>query len=638
VASQYNIIYPDTAGDVRISLDGGLNTKFDRQWIDDNQSPDCLNVIFGQNSVETRGGTDLLNTAPVGSFICDGLYTRHDSSGSETMVAWFDGTLYDLQGTSFISVTSAKCIFTAGVRVFSAEYEDYIFFTNGSNPMYKYNGSEFTRGSVPAPTETSTAGTAPTGTNLSGSYSYKVTYVNSNLVESDVGPVSNTFTAASEDIRVTSIPVAPQSFGVNSRRLYRTEDGGTTYKRVATISDNTTTTYDDAVEDGSLGVDAPADQGEIPTTATQLLYHQSRIFFIDEADNFVKYTEIGNPYVAKSESFRRIGDGSGDIPKTLGIFDNSVVVNCADNSTWIIYMPNTDDSNWVDLRVKTEYGSLSPFGLFTYNNRLMFPAIKDTKFVGFAAISGQTVEPTVTLLTVSSAGSDLKSNVIEPDMFTVVENQLPNLSSIVFQNKAYITLTYSAGSENNRIYLFDFSYENLSKRQEFAWAPWSGLSASQFTIYDGKLYYGCADDCGNVFQMNTSTYNDNGSAINSYYWTKEFGGRPQDANLGKDFRWLHLLYELSGDYYMNVTSRTDSKGGVGSTEQLTLDPGGTLWGALRWGIDEWSPGGEQQETKFSIGDLGTAKRVQFKFDNQNTVNQKFKMIGMNLEYNIRGRR
>jgi len=57
-----------------------------------------------------------------------------------------------------------------------------------------------------------------------------------------------------------------------------------------------------------------------------------------------------------------------------------------------------------------------------------------------------------------------------------------------------------------------------------------------------------------------------------------------------------------------------------------------------WGQDDWSPGGEQAELKIPLGGLSPAKRLQLKFSNQNTINQRFKVIGLNLDYNIRGRR
>ena len=67
-------------------------------------------MIFDDSRVQTRGGTLKLNTAAVASYACDGLYTRHDSSGAESMVAWFGGTLWALSGTSFNTVASAQSI------------------------------------------------------------------------------------------------------------------------------------------------------------------------------------------------------------------------------------------------------------------------------------------------------------------------------------------------------------------------------------------------------------------------------------------------------------------------------------------------------------------------------------------------
>jgi len=634
MASPYNVIFPPRG---RIGLDGGLNTNTEPAWLLDNESPSCMNVIFGDGSVETRGGTTQLNTAAVGSFACDGLFTRHDSSGAETMVGWWDGTFYDLQGTSFLSITSSKSVFTAGVKVSSTEYENYIFFANGEDIPRKWNGAEFTRMGIYPPSTAFTAATAATGSALSGTYSYKMTWVNSNLVESDVGPVSNTLTAANENIALTSLPVAPISFGVNTRRLYRTEDSGTTYKRLATISDNTTTTYEDAIDDSDLGVDAPTDNGYPPVTATSLLFHQGRIFMIDTADNLVKYSEVGNPYVVKATNFLRIGDTSGDIPRVLSIHDNSILVSCK-RSNWIIYMPDTDDSNWIQLRIKTAYGSRSPFGAFNFNDSVMIPATENDIFVGFAAITGQTVEPSVTLMTISATGSYLHSDKIEPDLLDVVSSQVPSIVSIVYQNKAYIALTKTTGSINNRIYVFDFSIEGLSKKQKYSWAPWSGLSVADFTIYNNTLYYADDNATGLVFEMNTTSYNDNGSAINSYFYTKEFGGRPGDENFTKDFRWLHLFYKLAGEWYLTINRLLDSDSEDGPGSQLWLsDDSQSIWDTSVWDFDVWSSAKTNRDTKIPLGGL-RGKRIQFKFSNGNVADQYFKIVGLNLEYNLRGRR
>ena len=219
----------------------------------------------------------LLNTASVGTFACDGLFTRHSNTGAESMVAWFNGTLYANDVATFVTVPSGQSIFTAGQRVGGAEYENYLFMGNGGSIPMKYKDNELTRHGIYPPTTTMTVATAATGSALTGQYQYKVSYVNSNLVESDVYGTTPTFTAASENIALTSIPVAPQSFGVDSRRLYRTENSGTVFYRLATLSDNTTTTYEDAILDIDLGVAAPSDNG-VPPNYKSIVYHSSRMF------------------------------------------------------------------------------------------------------------------------------------------------------------------------------------------------------------------------------------------------------------------------------------------------------------------------------------------------------------------------
>ena len=122
----------------RVYLDGGLNSKYARAIIQDNESPDCRNVIFTDGTVETRGGTAKLNTTAVGSFIADGLYTRHNNDASQTMVAWFGGTLYDYQSPSFVTIGSAQSVYTAAERVYAAEYDSEFnrFFVPGQECDY----------------------------------------------------------------------------------------------------------------------------------------------------------------------------------------------------------------------------------------------------------------------------------------------------------------------------------------------------------------------------------------------------------------------------------------------------------------------------------------------------------------------
>jgi len=628
-------IYPSKE---RILLDGGKNNKFERSLIPDAQSPDLLNIDVSDGAAGTREGFTKLNTAAAGSFSCDGLFTRNERSGGQTMVAFFGGDAFYLSGTTLVTIPSAQSVFTAGQRVEGVEYENYLFLGNGGTLPYKYNGTDYTRHGIYAPTATHTAATNSNGT-LTGDYQYKVTYVNTNLVESDVGPVNSTFTASSEEVALTSLPVAPQSWGVAARRIYRTEAGGTTFKRLTEISDNTTTTYTDNSDDTELGVAAPTDQS-VPPNWSICVYAKDRLFVNDPSNgNYVWYSELGNPYVFKATNFLLMGDNTSDTVKGLSFYNDTLYVIGA-KTIEAYYMPDTDDSTWTRIKVKSAYGTKSHHGICVFKDSLMFPAMQGDKFVGFAEIKGDTTAKSASLLTVYAAGSDLKSNVIEPDMFLVPEAYVSNIDAHVFRNKAYFSLPYGTDATvNNRIYVYDFSIDNLNKTVDAAWLPWSsGIQAATFTSYDGKLYFGSALADGFVYQAkDTGVYNDEGAAIDSYIWTKEYAGGGKDYLYDKDFRYANILIDKAGAWFMDLTYRVDSDKGGGTTKQIDLDPGSNLWGVLRFGIDPWGGGSDQEDLRVYL-DQARGKRVQFKFSNQNVADQRFKIYGLNFLYNIKGLR
>lgn len=89
-----------------------------------------------------------------------------------------------------------------------------------------------------------------------GAHLYKVTFVTAEG-ETEAGTASNGTTADATHQRVdlSAIPVGPT--GTTARKIYRTEAGQGTYKLLATIADNTTTTLTDTAADSTLGATAP---------------------------------------------------------------------------------------------------------------------------------------------------------------------------------------------------------------------------------------------------------------------------------------------------------------------------------------------------------------------------------------------
>lgn len=643
---QFRRVYPDKEA---ILFDGGLDNKYSKALLPNNESPDCANVVFDDGSVGTREGIVKVNLGSVGTSVAiNGLYTRRDNSNQETMVAFAGTDMYYFNATTFVTVPSAQGVWAAGNRVAAEMAENYMFFgQSGTAIPYKYDGTYFTRHGVYPPTATCVAATNGANGYLTpnGNYRYKVTYVNSALAEGDVGPITATFvvSATSGQIDLSAIPVAPTSFGVARRKIYRNANADqTVFKLVATLSDNTTTTYTDNIADSSLGATAPSDNG-LPPNFNACIYHRNILFCNDVSNkNYVWYSNVGNPYVFESTNFFKVGDNTSDLVKGFGIYEDHLVVFC-EKSVWINYMPNpADDSGWRQLKTNSPYGTKSPYGIISITDKgkniLLYPATQSSgSFVGFAALLGTSVDPTSTNLQVSSAGSLLKSDPVETDMFLIQSSYATNISATAFKNKAYISVTYGSGqTTNNRVYCVDYSISNLSKAQGMAWVPFTGMSISQFAVYNGILYGAESGTTGAVYKITpTGVYSDNGSAIDSYYWTKEFSGFDQDTNFTKDFRYCNLLVDNAGSYLMNLNYRTDSDSGSGDLTTINLATTGSLWGSMIWGTDDWGGGASQTDFRIYLG-TKRGKRIQFKFSNQNTINQRFKVHRANFAYNIKG--
>ena len=108
-----------------------------------------------------------------------------------------------------------------------------------------------------APTASLASPAAP-GNVDNGVHRYLVTYVTADG-ETQAGIVSASVTVADKTVNgqvaLTDIPLGGGS--VTARKLYRTVAGGSTYMLLATIANNTATTYTDNIADSALGAGAP---------------------------------------------------------------------------------------------------------------------------------------------------------------------------------------------------------------------------------------------------------------------------------------------------------------------------------------------------------------------------------------------
>lgn len=119
---------------------------------------------------------------------------------------------------------------------------------------------------TPAPGAlTSALAGAGAGNVDNGLHKYRVTFVTADG-ETEGGTVNAGTTVADKTvdgkISLTAVPVGTSGV-VTSRKIYRTTAGGSVYKLLTTLADNTTTTYTDNTADAGLGANAPTTNGTL---------------------------------------------------------------------------------------------------------------------------------------------------------------------------------------------------------------------------------------------------------------------------------------------------------------------------------------------------------------------------------------
>lgn len=259
--------------------------------------------------------------------------------------------LYSSSGGDFTTLSTA---FSSAPWVFK-QYKNFLHASNGAyQALFDASGNLYPA-KIANPASAPTLADSGAGGNPNGHYfgyvSYKITWPNGHTYETGLSAASADVNVVTNKIAWTAIPVCPYAayYGTEptiTRNLYRGPGTGGSLGDiyfVATIADNTTTTYTDDLSDASIaaaGASYVDDYGP-QVDAKYFEYHYGRLHMIDS-------TNVHRVYYSEAVS-------------GLTAAENEVLMPLA--------MPT---NNWDDLRT-SGFGEVDPQGIIAWGVSLYIP-------------------------------------------------------------------------------------------------------------------------------------------------------------------------------------------------------------------------------------------------------------------------
>lgn len=486
---------------------GGLNANLSEFVTPANQAVTLQNVRIDDTIGALTKRYPLVTYGTMGSFAVKGKHRYYKSAGTDILIA-AGSTFLKTGNDTTGEFTIIKEGLTSAKRWQFVTYKDIAIGINGYDNNQKYDGhtqvTANTDGSRTASNLTADLG-APfselnTGSNLDASswYQYKIAFYTGSVYYFS-NARSNAIQTGStvRDITLTNIPLGKS--GITTRYVYRTVgnaskaavEADTVFYLVATISDNTTTTINDAMSDdtadnGATPVWGTVDDGlEVtPPKGKIALLHKERLFIAGnqtyKSDLF--WSEAYNPDFFIPSEYEQIRPDDGDeITGLLNELGNLVVFKT--NTVQKFYTVSTATTGWYASAPYEHIGCIAPYSLTNSPLGIFY-----LSWNGIYLFNGQ--------------NSQFMSDAVTPQIEDILITNIDNCVGVYFNNRYYLSYTSIAGggSINNRVLVYDILRKSFVQDL---------VELDSFCVLNsgadlGTLYAGSSDSDGYVYKYLTT--------------------------------------------------------------------------------------------------------------------------------------
>jgi hypothetical protein len=403
----------------------------------------------------------------------DGLIEYRFLDSSNNLQTQFIGVA---GGTIYKNILTTPVVIYSGIsagKVSFQIYKDKLFIANGIDPIWVYNGLNGTVYQMGAPEALPLAVVG----NPNGVYRYQMSYVTAGG-EEIIGTISNAVTVVNSQITL-NLPIGYA--GTTSRKLYRTEAGGTVYKELATVANNTDLTFVDNIADSSLG--DPIPDVTIPAPRPQFLCSGGDRLFcakmaayptqVGVTDTALEVIDMGN-----STDIANYGADNTAV-EGIGVDFDKIVVGTAKTIAFIDPASVSVQFTRANVGIKDGFSMANVPAFGEFPGGLMFVSTEDD----VRLMSGLQALPVSTSL----------DNIRTQNLSQYIRGTFkPDVQSAVAMHGCYHNYRYHL-SINNRKYVFDIRTQGWTTHDITSTPSKYNSSARVLYVINGNLLNGQAD-------------------------------------------------------------------------------------------------------------------------------------------------
>lgn len=310
------------------------------------------------------------------------------------------------------------------------------------------------------------AGVGAAGT-LTGTYTWKYTFVAANGEESQVSGSSTSAVLSTQQGTLTSISTG--DVRTVARNIYRKGNTLTSYYLVGTIQDNLSTTYSDNQTDIAVLAQGTILAGDVPgdypnsrlgnQTVRFPALHYDRLFWVVPGTNKIIWSKPLNGFAYPSINSINVGD-SKPISRIVSIFGELIIIK--PDSIW--RLTGTDETSFNLTQTPSAVGTDLSFTVAVLPDKIVF-----ANRWGLWVFNGYTSQPLTPKLDLWFKQDDRTGE----ELFGVNGFHPPEVASATVplnfeargNSEKYVLAYAEAGqAQNNALLVFDMKHGNITKR------------------------------------------------------------------------------------------------------------------------------------------------------------------------------